>query len=157
MAILTLSAYLTPCSRPNALISTSTPGGRSSFISASTVSGVGSRMSINRLCVRISNCSRDFLSTCGERSTVQRLMVVGSGMGPATLAPVRRAVSTMSLVDWSSRRWSYAFKRMRIFSPAGITFLFELLDYLGDRASAQGVAALADGKAQPFLQRHRGD
>src|SRR6266404_5022935 len=34
---------------PNALISTSTPGGKSSFISASTVSGVGSRMSISRL------------------------------------------------------------------------------------------------------------
>ena len=37
---------------------------------ASTVSCVGSRMSSNRLCVRISNCSRDFLSTCGERNTV---------------------------------------------------------------------------------------
>src|ERR1700686_3115001 len=48
---------------PKALISTSTPGGRSSFISASTVSGGGSRISIRRLCVRISNCSRDFLST----------------------------------------------------------------------------------------------
>ena len=40
--------YLTACSRPNALISTSTPGGRSNFISASTVSGVGSKISINR-------------------------------------------------------------------------------------------------------------
>ena len=39
-------------------------------------------MSISRLCVRISNCSRDFLSTCGDRSTVQRLMVVGRGIGP---------------------------------------------------------------------------
>src|SRR6185503_20657923 len=46
-----------PCSFPNALISTSTPAGRSSFISASTVCGVGSKMSISRLCVRISNCS----------------------------------------------------------------------------------------------------
>src|SRR5215472_5306414 len=89
---------------PKALISTSTPGGRSSFISASTVSGVGSRISIRRLCVRISNCSRDFLSTCGERSTVQRLMVVGRGIGPATSAPVRFAVSTISRVDWSRMR-----------------------------------------------------
>src|SRR5580704_336457 len=98
--------YLPACSRPKALISTSTPGGKSNFISASTVSGVGSRMSISRLCVRISNCSRDFLSTCGERKTVQRLIVVGKGMGPATSAPVRFAVSTISRVDWSRIRWS---------------------------------------------------
>src|SRR6266699_1196366 len=37
------------CSFPKALISTSTPAGRSSFISASTVCGVGSRMSSKRL------------------------------------------------------------------------------------------------------------
>src|SRR5271157_4976820 len=89
------------CSFPNALISTSTPAGRSSFISASTVCCVGSRISSRRLCVRISNCSRDFLSTCGERNTVVRLMVVGRGIGPATSAPVRFAVSTISRVDWS--------------------------------------------------------
>src|SRR3954471_23006842 len=59
---------------PNALISTSTPAGSSSFISASTVWLVGSKMSSSRLCVRISNCSRDFLSTCGERFTVYREM-----------------------------------------------------------------------------------
>src|SRR5271156_884280 len=94
-----VSGYFAACSRPKALISTSTPGGRSSFISASTVSGVGSRMSMSRLCVRISNCSRDFLSTCGERRTVQRLITVGSGIGPATSAPVRLAVSTISRVD----------------------------------------------------------
>src|SRR6185295_5591219 len=34
------------CSLPKALISTSTPAGRSSFISASTVCGVGSKMSM---------------------------------------------------------------------------------------------------------------
>src|SRR5205823_5438782 len=109
---------------PNALISTSTPGGRSSFISASTVSGVGSRMSISRLCVRISNCSRDFLSTCGDRKTVQRLIVVGRGIGPATSAPVRFAVSTISRVDWSRILWSNAFKRIRILSPCLMFFLF---------------------------------
>ena len=32
----------------------------------------------------------------GERSTVHLLIVVGSGMGPATRAPVLRAVSTIS-------------------------------------------------------------
>jgi len=44
------------------------------------------------------------LSTCGERRTVQRLIVVGSGIGPATVAPVRLAVSTISRVDWSRIR-----------------------------------------------------
>src|SRR5204863_793445 len=82
------------CSFPNALISTSTPAGRSSFISASTVCGVGSKISISRLCVRISNCSRDFLSTWGDRSTVHLFFAVGRGMGPASRAPVRLAVST---------------------------------------------------------------
>jgi hypothetical protein len=56
-------------------------GGRSSFMSESTVCGVGSTMSRRRLWVRISNCSREVLSTCGERSTVHRLMIVGSSTG----------------------------------------------------------------------------
>src|SRR5204863_5738432 len=104
------------CSLPKALISTSTPAGRSSFMSASTVWGVGSKMSSSRLCVRISNCSRDFLSTCGERSTVHLFFTVGSGIGPASRAPVRLAVSTISPVDWSRMRESYALRRMRILS-----------------------------------------
>ncbi len=37
------------------LISTSTPAGKSNFIRASTVFSVGSTISINRKCVRISN------------------------------------------------------------------------------------------------------
>src|SRR5262249_23545832 len=85
------------------LISTSTPAGRSNFMSESTVCGVGSTMSSRRLWVRISNCSREVLSTCGDRSTVQRLMMVGSSTGPATRAPVRRTVSTISLTDRSRR------------------------------------------------------
>src|SRR5439155_10408626 len=47
----------------------STPEGSWRRISASTVFEVGSRMPIRRLCVRISNCSRDSLSMCGERIT----------------------------------------------------------------------------------------
>src|SRR5579862_2218165 len=66
------------------LISTSTPAGRSSFMSASTVCWVGSRMSIRRLWVRISKASRDFLSTWGERRTQYLFFMVGSGIGPAT-------------------------------------------------------------------------
>src|SRR5207248_7809456 len=89
---------------PQVLISTSTPADRSSFMRASSVCCVGSRMSSSRLCVRISNCSRDFLSTCGERSTQYLFFIVGNGIGPAIFAPVRRAASTISPVDWSRMR-----------------------------------------------------
>ena len=51
-------------------ISMSTPAGRwSSRCSESTVFGVGWWMSISRLCVRISKCSRESLSLNGERIT----------------------------------------------------------------------------------------
>src|SRR5215218_1130432 len=51
-------------------ISMSTPAGRwSSRWSESTVFGVGWWMSISRLCVRISKCSRESLSLKGERIT----------------------------------------------------------------------------------------
>ena len=73
----------------SSLISTPTPAGRSSFISASTVCGVGSKMSISRLCVRISNCSRDFLSTCGERRTVHRSSSSAAESVPPAARPVR--------------------------------------------------------------------
>jgi hypothetical protein len=45
------------------LIVMSTPAGRFSLRSSSTVFAVGSMMSSKRLWVRISNCSMDFLST----------------------------------------------------------------------------------------------
>src|SRR5215470_15665553 len=86
------------------LISTSTPAGRSSFISASTVLSVGSMMTIRRRCVLISSWSREVLSACGLRSTSKRSMRVGSGTGPLTTAPVRLAVSTISSADWSISR-----------------------------------------------------
>src|SRR5690349_3380128 len=145
---------------PQSLISTSTPAARSSFMSASTVCGVGSTMSSTRLCVRISNCSRDFLSMCGERSTMNFSILVGSGMGPRTRAPVRLAVLTISLVDWSRTRWSYARSRMRMFwlSIAIVVLPSEtgargarLLQNLGDDAGADGAAALADGEAQALV------
>src|SRR5262249_55918502 len=74
-------------------------------------------MSSRRLCVRISNCSRLFLSTCGERFTVNFSIFVGSGIGPRTCAPVRFAVFTISRVDASRMRWSNALSRMRMFLP----------------------------------------
>src|SRR2546423_1723009 len=52
------------------LISMSMPAGRSSRISESTVFGVGEWMSIRRLCVRTSKCSRESLSLNGLRITV---------------------------------------------------------------------------------------
>src|SRR6185437_7853502 len=71
------------------LICTSTPAARSSFISASTVLSLGSTMSSTRLWVRVSYWSRASLSTCGETRMVYRSILVGSGIGPRTCAPVR--------------------------------------------------------------------
>src|SRR5271169_4594265 len=90
--------------RYSSLISTSTPAAKSSLPSASMVCWVGSSTSSSRLWVRTSKCSRDFLSTCGERLTVKRSIRVGNGIGPATRPPVRRIVSTISRTDWSSSR-----------------------------------------------------
>ena len=79
-----------------ALIFTNTPAGTTRRLSASTVRAVGSKISITRLCVRISNCSRLFLSMCGLRRTVYRSIRVGTGIGPQTRALVRLALSTIS-------------------------------------------------------------
>src|SRR5690606_37811948 len=154
------------------LICTSTPAGSSSFISASTVLSVGSRMSIRRLCVRSSYWSRASLSPCGETSTVKRSILVGSGTGPRTVAPVRLAVSTTSLAELSISLWSNAFRRMRMFwlaifacqgfalPPGGprswpASSVENLLQDLRDDAGADGPAALADGEAQPRVHRDR--
>src|SRR5438046_3809876 len=101
--------------RYSTLISTSTPAGKSSFVRASTVCDLESRMSISRLCVFSSNCSRLFSSMCGLRSAVPRWRFVGSGIGPETWAPVFSAVRTMSAAAWSISAWSNALRRMRIF------------------------------------------
>src|SRR5689334_17447201 len=103
---------------PQSLISMSTPAGRSRRISESTVLGVGSMMSISRLCVRISKCSRESLYLCGERMTQYTFFSVGNGTGPATRAPVRVTVSTIFRAELSMTSWSYALSRMRIFCPA---------------------------------------
>src|ERR1700677_2479720 len=71
-------------------------------------------MSISRLCVRISKCSRESLSLNGERITQYTFFSVGNGTGPDTLAPVRVAVSTISFAADSIADVSYAFRRMRI-------------------------------------------
>src|SRR5580692_6697017 len=51
-------------------------------------------------------------------------MCIGSVMGPATRAPVRLAVSTMSLADLSRSEWSNALRRIRILVVEDIVGLF---------------------------------
>src|SRR5215470_8105214 len=160
----------------------STPAGRSRRISESTVFGVGSMMSISRLCVRISKCSRESLYLCGERMTQYTFFSVGSGTGPATRAPVRVTVSTIFRAELSMTSWSYALSLMRIFCPAMwlpyrlsfrcLRLMFTaasrgggpfsppphvLLDDLRDPAGPDGAPALADREAQALLHGDRLD
>src|SRR5687767_5324039 len=102
------------------LISTSTPAGRLSLMRALIVFWVGSRISMSRLCVRISSCSCESLSMKGDLMTENFSILVGRGTGPATSAPVRSAVSTICTADWSSILWSNAFRRILIFCFAAI-------------------------------------
>src|SRR5438093_7840097 len=111
-------------------------------------------MSINRLCVLSSNCSRLFLSMWGLRSTVHSCRLVGSGMGPETCAPVFSAVRTMSAAAWSISAWSNALRRMRIFPAIRYLDSSLLLDFGGD-PGAHRAAALADREAEPFLHGDR--
>src|SRR5580693_7051621 len=139
-------------------------------------------MSISRLCVRISKCSRESLYLCGERMTQYTFFSVGSGTGPATRAPVRVTVSTIFRAELSMTSWSYALSRMRIFCPAicGLGVLRfvvsrcayvirrpeprgpgrrirRLLDDLRDPAGADGAAAFADREPEAFLHGDRLD
>src|SRR5262245_25140246 len=104
--------------------------------------------------MQIWNCSRDFLSMCGERSTVYTVFFEGSGMGPLISAPVRLAVRTISFAERSSIALSYAFSLMRILCSATADSL--LVD-LGDDAGANRAAAFADREAQPLVHRDGGD
>ena len=54
---------------------------------------LGLRISISLLWVRRSNCSRESLYLWTARRMVTTSFLVGSGMGPETLAPLRLAVS----------------------------------------------------------------
>src|SRR4051794_34557074 len=61
------TSYVRKLRQDQALIFTKTPAGTTKRFRASTVRGPKSRISMMRLWVRISNCSRDFLSMCGLR------------------------------------------------------------------------------------------
>ena len=56
-------------------------------------------ISINLLCVLVSNCSLLFLSMCGDLKTVYLSILVGSGIGPFIVAPVLFTVLTISSVE----------------------------------------------------------
>src|SRR6266508_3835443 len=127
-------------------------------------------MSSSRLCVRISNCSRLFLSIWGERFTVNFSMRVGSGMGARTSAPVRFAMFTISLVDASRMRWSKALSLILMFwlcismastfRSAPLLAARSFASLFDDRrhdASTHGAAALADGETEFLLHGDRHD
>src|SRR5699024_6017315 len=104
--------------QPQSLISMLTSAGRSRRMSESTAFGVGSTMSMRRLWVRFSKCSRLSLYLWGERMTATTFFSVGSGTGPTTVAPARVTVSTILPAEVSMTSWSYDLSRMRIFCPA---------------------------------------
>src|SRR6478735_10210292 len=113
-----------------------TSAGRSRRMSESTALGVGSTMSMRRLWVRISKCSRLSLYLWGERMTHTTFFSVGSGTGPTTVAPARVTVSTILRAEVSMTSWSYDLSRMRIFCPA-----------MSDSLSCYGV--VRDGSYEP--------
>src|SRR5262247_228432 len=82
------------------------------------------------------------------------LFLVGNGTGPDVIAPVRRAVRTISDADWSSVAWSYDFSLMRIFWS--ISFR-PLRDDFADDARTHRAAAFPDREPQPLLHRDRRD
>ena len=67
---------------------------------------LGRRMSMRRLWVLISNCSRESLYLWTARRMVTISLSVGSGIGPETFAPVRLAVSTIFSAAASTSWWS---------------------------------------------------
>ena len=97
------------------LISMSTPAGGRDAWGESTVFGVGSMMSMRSLVrAHLEVLAQVLVPTCragGSRST---FFSVGSGTGPATLAPVRVTVS--SAPRCRSASWS-TLSLMRIFCP----------------------------------------
>src|SRR3954463_13916574 len=132
-------------------------------------------MSIRRLCVRISKCSWESLSLKGDFTTAYTFFSVGRGTGPDTEAPVRVAVSTISLAAVSIAEWSYALRRMRILFCVGVAMCGggagsqgppvtaslclagRLLDDLGHDARPDRAATLADGEAQALVHGDRLD
>ena len=85
--------------------------------------GVGLKISINLLWVRISYCSADSLCTKVERLTLYLFFSVGSGTGPTILALLRSAVSTIVFTALSIILLSYALILILTRGSALVTFL----------------------------------
>src|SRR5659263_633075 len=103
----------------------STPAGRSRRISESTVFGVGPRMSMSRLCVRISKCSRLSLSLCGDLITQYTCLSVGRGSAPATPAhcEMRTHKRLIDILDPTPKTVD---SLMRLDLPAGVDIEIKL-------------------------------
>src|SRR3954468_11690259 len=114
-------------------------------------------MSMRRLCVRTSKCSRESLSLNGPRITQETFFSVGRGTGPVIVAPLLCAVSTICWADRSSCWWSSPFRRIRIFPCAIESVSFVLLDDFGDDAGADGAATLANREAEALIHGDRLD
>src|SRR3989344_7498529 len=92
----------------------STPLGRLRLWRLSMVLNVVSLKSIRRLWMLISYWSRESLCLNVLFCTVNLRILVGSGVGPWTTAPVRSAVSMIFAAASSRTIWSKALKRIRI-------------------------------------------
>jgi len=79
----------------------------------------GSRMSISRLCVRISKCSRLSLYLWGERITQVHVLLGRSARGGDLCARPGHGVHDFARRE-SMTSWSYALSLMRIFCPATV-------------------------------------
>ena len=110
--------YLAVC--PNAFISTSTPGGRSSFISASTVPALAREYQpLVRAHFKLFTRFLVHVRKTQHRPAIdgggQRTRPAGSRAGTLRRVPI-------FLVDWSRILWSYALRRIRILSPCLINY-----------------------------------
>src|ERR1700741_5180165 len=123
-------------------------------------------MSIRRLCVRISKCSWESLSLKGDFTTAYTFFSVGSGTGPETVAPVRVAVSTISLAAVSMADESYALRRMRILFWAMATFCpvleveltkaFDWAFFARNEGEPRALGARPQGSYRSTSRRRRG-
>src|SRR3989338_5639048 len=141
------------------LTSISTPAGKFRFVIASTILGVGFKISKRRRWTRISNCSLAFLWTKEDRFTVYFFISVGKGTGPASSAPYLKAVSTICLMEASKILWSYALTRILSFcfssTSLGLAFaISKLLHNLCYNSGSYGLSALSYGKALFLFQCH---
>src|SRR5260370_20025222 len=159
---------------PYSLISISTPAGRFNRVNASTVLLVGSIISIRRLCVRISNCSRASLSINGERITVYLSISVGSGTGPEARPCLlrrvynlhRRLVENAVIVCFQANANPLFCSCSHFFLLGGTRLIAPLQSTMlafdaGADAGAHGASPLADGgfdslfHGYPLGQLHR--